>query len=512
MVKKLLALFLVVLISIESFAAAVSDNDGSAFITKAEFDSLKNDFQSQLDQYNTSIDNKIDTAIASYLAGVKVDREVVGSNYIHDIGDVRFYSTSKDLNTSTLSNIYTKWLVRAFGAIMDETMAWTNIYTTQNRWWGTWFYTTDGRHVRDGSFNTTGSITNYFYQVSMIDLNGSSYPFLSDDTSKSITHTYGAYGAGRKTQTTYSDDTAKVAFAPYNLDLRGYSSNFIEPWTFSRTFAGITVNAAGSQFNIYNSTDNSADKLWNYRYFSNVTNKSDSNVLTYTENDFNNWTVEDVYTHSSRSGGDWWGVGHFGGSTAAISEWTYRRTYVGPGYGTAANNWITYESWYTKDSGLVTFDTTPGKIYYMRPDFKQYASGDFVNGAATKILKKLVYPTDGVPLTKIIDNTKKMDVKLNIITKNNSTDAVATGKSYYILITDVPFDNVDTTSIISGPDYNNLAKIHITDGSSDVKLSFDESSQLANWSPDDILYLRVYPEDTDYYALVDCSEVLFTIE
>ncbi len=69
-VKRLLALFLVVLMSIESIAAVVGDNDGSAFITKAEFDSLKNDFQSQIDQYNTSIDSKIDGAIASYLAGI----------------------------------------------------------------------------------------------------------------------------------------------------------------------------------------------------------------------------------------------------------------------------------------------------------------------------------------------------------------------------------------------------------------------------------------------------------
>ena len=70
--KRLVALSLVLLLSIESFGAVVSDNDGSAFITKAEFDSLKNNFQSQIDQYNTSIDSKIDGAIASYLAGIQV--------------------------------------------------------------------------------------------------------------------------------------------------------------------------------------------------------------------------------------------------------------------------------------------------------------------------------------------------------------------------------------------------------------------------------------------------------
>ena len=72
--KKVTCLLFIFLLNINSFSAIVSDNDGSAFITKAEFDSLKNNFQSQLDSYNTSIDNKIDNAIASYLAGISVSR------------------------------------------------------------------------------------------------------------------------------------------------------------------------------------------------------------------------------------------------------------------------------------------------------------------------------------------------------------------------------------------------------------------------------------------------------
>ena len=65
------------LIIFQVFAIAVSDNDGSAFITKAEFDSLKNDFQSQIDGYNTGIDNKIDGAISSYLAGISIGKDSV---------------------------------------------------------------------------------------------------------------------------------------------------------------------------------------------------------------------------------------------------------------------------------------------------------------------------------------------------------------------------------------------------------------------------------------------------
>ena len=89
-VKKLLALFLVVLMSINSFGAVVSDNDGSAFITKAEFDSLKNDFQTQIDQYNTSIDSKIDGAIAAYLSGLTIAKEQKINPLIENYSDIRW--------------------------------------------------------------------------------------------------------------------------------------------------------------------------------------------------------------------------------------------------------------------------------------------------------------------------------------------------------------------------------------------------------------------------------------
>ena len=69
-------LFFAFLFSIESFAAVVSDNDGSAFVTKAEFEALKKDFADQIINYNDSIDGKIDGAIASYLAGMNINKKM----------------------------------------------------------------------------------------------------------------------------------------------------------------------------------------------------------------------------------------------------------------------------------------------------------------------------------------------------------------------------------------------------------------------------------------------------
>lgn len=86
--KKALILYIVlalVLITNIIRAAVVSDNDGSAFVTKAEFETLKDDFAKQVENYNLSIDGKIDGAIASYLAGLRlanfVDWEWLFDNY-----------------------------------------------------------------------------------------------------------------------------------------------------------------------------------------------------------------------------------------------------------------------------------------------------------------------------------------------------------------------------------------------------------------------------------------------
>lgn len=75
--KIIIATLLVVTLNVNSFAAVVADNDGSAFISKSEFDSLKANFQAQIDNYNSSIDGRIDAAIAAYLAGIKISAQSI---------------------------------------------------------------------------------------------------------------------------------------------------------------------------------------------------------------------------------------------------------------------------------------------------------------------------------------------------------------------------------------------------------------------------------------------------
>lgn len=77
---------LIILLLLNIYAAVISDNDGSAFITKAEFETMKSEFNSQIQNYNNSIDSKIDGAIASYLSGIRLSKTQSIDSYIYKAG------------------------------------------------------------------------------------------------------------------------------------------------------------------------------------------------------------------------------------------------------------------------------------------------------------------------------------------------------------------------------------------------------------------------------------------
>lgn len=104
--KNLLIIIVAMILIISSIthSAVVSDNDGSAFITKAEYDSLKNTFQSQLDKYNTSIDAKIDNAISAYISGLTIKKEVDETFIGGGHGTREFVNTFSLSNTNRLGD------------------------------------------------------------------------------------------------------------------------------------------------------------------------------------------------------------------------------------------------------------------------------------------------------------------------------------------------------------------------------------------------------------------------
>ena len=148
--KQKLAWLLIVLMSINSFAAIVGDNDGAAFITKAEFESLKNDFQTQINRYNSSLDSKIDGAIATYLEGVSVAKADNVKILVNNYQDIRWirefllygkYKKWSDNDTMT-SQLSDDWYVPALNEKRH------NLRTKQvyiyDTWTTAWEFTTNG--------------------------------------------------------------------------------------------------------------------------------------------------------------------------------------------------------------------------------------------------------------------------------------------------------------------------------------------------------------------------------
>ena len=151
--KRALALFIIVIINFNSFSAVVSSNDGSAFITKAEFDALVNDFNSRIEDYEKSIDAKIDGAIAEYLAGLASS-----------------ITTELTNNLTKLQNNYDVFWSNQTTGIVTERVKYGATYEVQIGGRSNSYNASDARQVQIKS-----SVNGGFVLFPIITSNGSSY-------------------------------------------------------------------------------------------------------------------------------------------------------------------------------------------------------------------------------------------------------------------------------------------------------------------------------------------------
>lgn len=132
--KRLLTLFLSLLLCFNSFAAIVSDNDGSAFVTKAEFEAMKKDFADQVDNYNSSIDAKIDGAIAAYLAGFKVASKYALKSILNSINSIGYnYSSAAGFPFSN-GNITITGVQQQPQVFINGTFTYQNLTEVSGNW------------------------------------------------------------------------------------------------------------------------------------------------------------------------------------------------------------------------------------------------------------------------------------------------------------------------------------------------------------------------------------------
>lgn len=142
--KKFLSLTLILFLCTESFSAIVSDNDGSAFVTKKEFDALKKGFANQIDNYNSSIDQKIDGAIAAYLAGLRVSTKYILNSILNDINSKGFNYNNAPGFPFTNGNISIACTEQTPEVYANGTFSYQNLTEVSGNW-GTSHHTGAGR-------------------------------------------------------------------------------------------------------------------------------------------------------------------------------------------------------------------------------------------------------------------------------------------------------------------------------------------------------------------------------
>lgn len=235
-IYRIMVIILIFLYSLTSFSAIVQNNDGSAFVTKAEFDTLKSSFQAQIDVFNQSIDSKIDDAIAAYLRGIVISKEMQLSSMINQANTSFSYNWS--LPTTKKGNCYKGWIyLGAMQAGQDATSKpleceWkvSNNSGSTGQWktYGTStdndnFYCVDEITVGgDKYFKITKSIKSIpktGLQVAGWDEQGStviSSPACNDPTAKTFSYTLDTFG----------QDNATISFPTlgggYNKSVEGF--------------------------------------------------------------------------------------------------------------------------------------------------------------------------------------------------------------------------------------------------------------------------------------------------
>ena len=506
-VKKLLALFLVVLMSIESFAAVVSDNDGSAFITKAEFDSLKNNFQSQIDQYNTSIDSKIDGAIASYLAGISVARtsalvnllKIAEANNQKNVGFCVWKSPAEARNTV---DIFANYCVGVSYGLQDYT---TQGAETFHGWWVI------------GNSRASGANRNYVqYPNQLVDsINGgnvtyysalyyATFPFatldLSDLTYLGNTIDWALEDIRRwrcrfvldanevafsaRLSTTFP--TSKVSNLAVLVDYASDANAKRQPSTFRGN--AISIGFASQRpyqtiahiWSVYDATDETINSFLGYNLAGNIS--GDTIAIGYDLRDY--YSQNEQHTYEIKN------------LTEAGSE---NSKYGFSIYGhmhTTSTTAPPYTDWSTKYGGGSAYSDKASFNWKLNQQEKHQLSwANLTNKYYNNYFNEPYYKYNGIPICRTSNNPGKLRFKLKF--KNGSVNSGSDSLdafTYQIMDKKFPNGNMPTTDVED--EYNHVLKREdVQAGYTSYETDYIEidKTKIFDTADGDYIYIKIEP-------------------
>lgn len=389
-IKKIFSLILLLIIlSNVVLASAVSDNDGAAFITKAEFDSLKNTFQARLNEYNSGIDNKIESAISAYISGAKEEKTSNLTSILNKINQK--FVDSKTLNwPKSQLDMYYKYFIN-LGMMAGR-------WTTANSFSQVQYLT---GAINAPNWRTVGSTSGkgvYYYGTKTDD---GYYVMTNYTNSMPYSSLMGVFTtAGSWDGTDSSISVQSKTFT--NVDTTAFSTSD-DTWWFKVAGIEKTINVTKA-FGV--------DDV----FYSPTLNCITGNQLIRDDN--SDGTDDDVYFVEATNI-------NVPGNTLIDAQTEYLG-YECRGYNSSTGEGVTYKGW-----TVTTSANTKLRIY--RHKYSTIKRNKILNDDATKASNVNVFYYNGLPIFKNVDKKGKITLKLRF---SNSGS-----KQTVFKIQNSPFDN-----------------------------------------------------------------------
>ena len=446
--KKIIALFIIVLLNVNTYAT-VNANDGSAFVTKAEFDTLVKNFNEAMNSYQSGLNAKIDDSISNYLGGLS-NEQVIAQNNIYnaiqkssDNGVVRWngeFNIEETELTDKIEQIGEVLLVKMGETvesrirIMSQTDSgypgWpTKVGSTETK--GKYYYVTDNYGIKE---YWTDVWVKHYFSGSASNSNLAGYTRGNSITlicnSKTFLNGFTEYGA----------NTQQVAMG---FDGGGYSAGNVTADVMQNLELTKTITTKFDSGNMYSNLDDTKD--------------------VYVIKDGEKNKVESYGTVTCKNG---------------LATHKYMKAYGYEGWNEGP---ITGRS---RQSSGATADT----MYCYRPKYSKVKAGVLASEPATATYGQSVLVTDGLPLVKCSDDgTLLFDMTFTTSTAGES-DYIKFGfkKNTRFL------NDQDDVKIQDGLDTN----IETAVATHNKKISVE----IKGLSKNDVIWIKAFPLTADSYA------------
>ena len=184
MSKRIVALFMILLLCTNTYATS-SSFDGTAFVTKAEFDSLVANFNDQMNVYQSGLNAKIDNAVTSYIAGLSTETYIDQDKLINNLSNKykftnewKLWSGTDDCQLGDKINWTTSICVFGFGVGSSGSGSYMIEWTVTN------------------NNQTSGSTTSNYVLVSKSSYNSNKYTIAGRMKSFMKSSAIGTYTSG----------------------------------------------------------------------------------------------------------------------------------------------------------------------------------------------------------------------------------------------------------------------------------------------------------------------------